>query len=328
MPKDHRLYELSDAEFEGVVVQICVRWLGQGVTPFAPGKDGGRDAKFHGTATSFPSANAPHVGHFVVQAKHVNERDRSCSDPEFAKLLKGEYHPKIRRLSLAGLCDHYLVFTNRRLTGGADEKLIKELLSVGPKTAYIVGVERCHLAIDDHPEIRRTLPNRDDAVPFRFNPDELKEVIGALHDYINDGVGKAFDSASDFEKIKLRNEKNTINGLSDAYYREIVVAHSMPYFDKVETFLKNPRNAELKAIYHDAADELKQKILVTRERFPAFDNVFAFLYEEIQKERSTLKGKRRMISVILHYMYCNCDIGSKHALIEQEAAGADPSEAS
>jgi hypothetical protein len=42
MPKDHRLYELSDAEFEGVVVQICVRWLGQGVTPFAPGRDGGK----------------------------------------------------------------------------------------------------------------------------------------------------------------------------------------------------------------------------------------------------------------------------------------------
>jgi hypothetical protein len=86
---------------------------------------------------------------------------------------------------------------------------------------------------------------------------------------------------------------------------------------------ENPRNANLKALYHDAADELKQKILVNRERFPAFDNVFAFLYEEIQKERSALKGKRRMISVLLHYMYCNCDIGSKHGSIELEAADAD-----
>ena len=169
MSKDYRLYELSDAEFEGVVVQICVRWLGQGVTPFALGRDGGRDAKFHGTATSFPSANAPHVGPFVIQAKHVNERDRSCSDRDFAKLVKGE-HSKVRRLSSAGLCDHYLVFTNRKLTGGADEKLVRELLSLGPKTAYIVGVERCHLAIDDYPEIRDALPNRDDAMPFRFNP--------------------------------------------------------------------------------------------------------------------------------------------------------------
>ena len=223
MPRDHRLYELSDAEFESVVVQICVRWLGQGVTPFASGKDGGRDAKFHGTATCFPSANKPHAGHFVVQAKHVNERDRSCSDRDFAKQLKGE-HSKVRRLSAGGLCNHYIVFTNRRLTGGADEKLIKELVALGPQTAYIAGVERCHLAIDEFPEIRDGLPNRYDTVPFRFNPDDLKEVIGALHDYVDSGAARAFDSASDFEKVKLRNEKNTINGLSDAYYREMIVA--------------------------------------------------------------------------------------------------------
>lgn len=322
MPRDYRLYELSDTEFEGLVVRICVRWLGQGVTPFAPGRDGGRDAKFHGTATCFPSANAPHTGHFVVQAKHVSERDRSCSDRDFAKLLKGE-HTQVKRLSGEGLCDHYLVFTNRKLTGGADEKLIKELLGLGPKNAHLIGVERCHLALDDYPDIQATLPNRDDKMPFRFNPDELKEVIGALHAYVADGTERAFDSAVDFEKVRLRNEKNTINGLSETYYREIIIADSMPHFEKVEAFLKNPRNDKLAALYHDAADELKQKILVNRSEFPTFDSVFAFLYEEIQKERSALKGKRRMISVLLHYMYCNCDIGSKHPASDLVATDAD-----
>jgi hypothetical protein len=322
MPRDHRLYELSDTEFEGVVVQVCVRWLGQGVTPFALGKDGGRDAKFHGTATNFPSATNPHSGHFVVQAKHVNERDRSCSDRDFAKLLKAEY-PKVKRLSGAKLCDHYLLFTNRKLTGGADEKLIKELVALGPTSAQIVGVERCHLAIDEYPDIRDTLPNRYDTMPFRFNPDDLKEVIGALHDYVENDATKEFDSATDFEKIKLRNEKNTINGLSDAYYREIIVADSMPHFDNVGSFLKNPRNAELKALYHDAADDPKQKILVNRGQFETFDHVFEFLREEIQKERAALRGKRRMISVLLHYMYFNCDIGSKHPLPKVEMADAD-----
>jgi len=322
MPRDHRLYELSDAEFESVVVQICVRWLGQGVTPFASGKDGGRDAKFNGTATCFPSITAPLTGHVVVQAKHVNERDRSCSDRAFVRLLKDE-HEKVKRLSAAGICDHYMVFTNRRLTGGADETLIPPLLAQGPKTAHIIGVERCHLALDEYTAIRDALPNRDDAVPFRFNPEELKDVIGALHDYVEIGSDKAFDSARDFEKIKVQKEKNVINGLSDAYYREIIVADSMPHFDKVESFLKNPRNSGLQALYHDAADELKQKILINRTHFDTFDNVFAFLREEIQKERSSLKGKRRMISVLLHYMYFNCDIGSKHSPTEPVMANAD-----
>jgi hypothetical protein len=312
MPRDYRLHELSDAEFEGLVVQVCVRWLGQGVTPFASGRDGGRDAKFHGTAERFPSVTAPHSGHFVMQAKHVNEPGRSCSDRDFARLLKNE-HPKVKRLATEKVCDHYLVFTNRKLTGGADEKLIKELVAQGLSSAYIVGAERFHLAIDEYREIRDALPNRYDTVPFRFEPDDLKEVIGALHDYVDNDATKAFDSASDFEKIKLRDEKNLINGLSETYYREIIVADSMPHFEKVERFLKNPRNTALAALYHDSADELKQKILIHRAEFESFDKVFGFLYEEIQKERSALRGKRRMISVLLHYMYCNCDIGSKHA---------------
>ena len=59
MRRDYRLYELHDDEFERLVVRICVRWLGEGVTPFAPGKDGGRDGKFHGRANCFPSVAEP-----------------------------------------------------------------------------------------------------------------------------------------------------------------------------------------------------------------------------------------------------------------------------
>lgn len=322
MPRDYRLYELSDAEFEGIVVQICVRWLGQGVTPFAPGRDGGRDAKFHGTAACFPSPTNPHSGHFVVQAKHVNERDRSCSDKEFLRVLKDEY-PKIKRLIAEKICDHYIVFTNRRLPGGADEKLTKELMALDLKSAYIAGVERCHLALDEYAAIGDSLPNRRDVLPFRFNPDDLKEVISALHDYVDDGAKRAFDSARDFEKVRLKNGKNRINGLSEDYYQEIIIADSMPHFEKVDRFLKNPRNAPLAALYHDAADELKQKILVNRAHFESFDKVFAFLYEEIQKERAALHGKRRMISILLHYMYFNCDIGSKHQSSREAPVNAD-----
>lgn len=90
-----------------------------------------------------------------------------------------------------------------------------------------------------------------------------------------------------------------------------MVSNSFPHFGRIDDFLKNPRNAKFAALYHDSADELKQKILAARAKFATFDSVFAFLVEEIQKKRAALKGKRRMISVMLHYMYANCDIGSK-----------------
>ena len=48
------------------------------------------------------------------------------------------------------------------------------------------------------------------------------------------------------------------------------------------------------------------------------------MYECVQEKREALRGKRRLITILLHYMYCNCDIGSKEDPIDrQEAAHAD-----
>ena len=321
MRRDYRLYELNDDEFEKLVVQICVRWLGQGVTPFAAGKDKGRDGKFFGKANCFPSAAEPLEGHCVIQAKHVAAPNKSCSDRDFGRLLKKE-HPKIKALVGSGICDHYLVFTNRKLTGGADQALIAALKTLGLKGAYVIGVERMHLALDDYADVRDTLPNRGDSAPFRFEPDEMVEVIEALHAYTKDDSSSGFNSARDFETVRIRDEKNKINGLTEDYFQQIIVNRSMPHFSCVEEFLKNPRNEEYAELYHDAADELKQKILINRSKFDAFDSVFAFLSEQIQMPRTALRGKRRLVNILLHYMYCNCDIGSKHGAPGQEISDA------
>lgn len=310
MARDYRLYELNDEEFERLVVKICAYWLGAGVTPFAAGKDGGRDGKFAGKANEFPSTASPLEGHCVLQAKHVSAPNKSCSDRDFERLLKKE-HAKIKALIKDGICDHYIVFTNRKLTGGADQKLVKELKALGLKSAHIVAVEMIDLAVEKYADIRDWMPNQGDVMPFRFAPDDLVEVIGAVGDFAKNGTQDEFHSATDFDSIKIKTEKNTLNGLSKEYYEQLIVNGSMPHFQQVELFLKNPRNRDLADIYHDAADELKAKILVARAQFETFDAVFAFLYEAIQKQREKLKGKRRMVSIMLHYMYFNCDIGSK-----------------
>ena len=50
--------ELSPNQFEGLVVAICQFVLGTSVQGFATGPDGGRDAKFVGTADLLPSTSA------------------------------------------------------------------------------------------------------------------------------------------------------------------------------------------------------------------------------------------------------------------------------
>jgi hypothetical protein len=322
MRRDFRLYELNDDEFERLIVRICVKWLGAGVTPFAPGKDGGRDGKFHGTATCFPSTAAPISGHVVLQAKHVAAPDKSCSDRDFGRLMRKE-HPKIKLLVARGICDHYIAFTNRKLTAGAEPKLVAPILLMGAKTASFIGVERLHMALEEHSDIRETLPNLADQVPFRFNHDDLIEVIGAVHDYVYSTPDSGFDSAHDFDAVHIRDVKNKLNGLSEDYHDQIIVAGSMPHFAAIDAFLRNPRNRALATLYHDAADELKTKILTKRAEFDAFDEVFAFIYEAVQEKRTHLKGKRRMISIVVHYMYCNCDIGSKSLIPIIEGANAN-----
>lgn len=310
LPRDFRLHELNEDEFEELAVRISIRWLGEGVTPFARGKDGGRDGKFFGVANAFPSAAEPLSGHCVLQAKHIAAPNKSCSDSDFQRLLQLE-HPKIRRLVDEKICDHYIVFTNRKYSGGADEALIPELIGLGLKTAHIVGNERLHLALKDMSDVRETLPNRYDAAPFRFDADDIVEVIGALSAFARDGVDNAFNSAIDFEKLKMP-RKNELNGVTDDYYTQVLVGQSMPHFEVVSQFLNNPRNTEFADIYHDAADELKQKIIAKRDQFGPFDDIFLFMYEQIQSRKTALKGKRRLISILLHYMYFNCDIGIKH----------------
>ena len=102
----------------------------------------------------------------------------------------------------------------------------------------------------------------------------------------------------DFEAIKIKEEKNRINGLTKDYYEQIIVNGSMVHFGRVEEFLKNPRNRKFASLYHDAADELKQSILVHRKQFETFDNVFAFLSSEVQQKRTALKYERRLANFL------------------------------
>lgn len=69
--------DLSDDQFEKLVVFLCQRLLGISVQGFAKGPDGGRDAKFVGTAELHPSKAAPWVGTIIVQAKHTNGYNRN-----------------------------------------------------------------------------------------------------------------------------------------------------------------------------------------------------------------------------------------------------------
>jgi hypothetical protein len=305
----YRLYELHDEDFEQLVIQICIKVLGTGVFSFAPGKDGGRDGRFTGTAQAYPSAESPLSGKFVIQAKHTRNGAASCSDKDFTQILKEEL-TRIKALVKSGDLEHYLLFTNRRLTGVKDAQVRQRLRKVRKlKTGDIFGKETITSHLVSNHKIWRDLGFERDGTPFRVNPTDLVTVIKDFHNAVK-GRKNIFKSATNFTHVK-KNKKNKINKLSAEYY-EYIQSDSLPHFDRIKRFLEDSRNEPLRAMYHDAADDFKAKIITFRGKFSSFDEILTFLYDEILSAGTFQAGQKRLVKIFLHYMYFDCDIG-RHA---------------
>lgn len=269
---DFHLYKLTDEDFENLVVQICRDWLGEAASKFAPGRDGGRDSKFEGTANNFPSKVEPARGKFIVQAKASRSPVASASNGGFTTVVKKEFS-KIKKLKADGEIDNYILFTNRKKPAGADKKivdLIKDETGVGH--VWLRGREEIESYLDVHAELVRSLGLDRLRSPLRIRPEELSRVIQAFDKHI-DVMDKAFDSMMNFAGYKGITKKNKINELSDDYFKYIT-ANSEPHFSDIKSFLENPRNEDWRRAYHNAADQFQSKVVVHRGKFGAFEEVF------------------------------------------------------
>jgi len=71
--------DLSEDQFEKLIVLLCQRLLGIATQGFAKGPDGGRDAKFMGTAELHPSRTAP-------QPNSPMGRHRYCAGQAYQRI--------------------------------------------------------------------------------------------------------------------------------------------------------------------------------------------------------------------------------------------------
>lgn len=303
------LHDLHESEFEQLVTLICREVLGIGITSFAKGKDGGKDAKFEGTANAFPSTAAPATGKFIVQAKHTSSPTGSCSDSGFVTLIKGEL-PKIQRQFNEGRLTHYLVFTNRRKPGGADDAvtdLIKSSTSV--QNVWLRGYEDIERELSLHPHWVKALGLDKLRSPLQFVPEDMRDVILALHAQ-RSVLPTAFDSEHDFQNYPGLPKKNSINRLSAAY-DSYIRQDSMMHFATIRRFLENPRNADLADQYHAVADDLRGQLIAHRDRFDSFDLALEHVFVLMHERSPELVPRRKLLKTVLHYMYVDCDIGEK-----------------
>lgn len=302
------LYDLNCDDFESLVILICNHILGSATIPFSKGKDGGKDGKYIGQANKIPSESNPWNGKIIIQAKHTIKINATCSDSPFNRIIESEVITAIESLKSRNEIDYYLLFTNRSLSGIQDSVIAKKINDATDIPTILMADEKIQMYLKEYPDVVRTAELNRLLLPFEFDESDLRDVIVFLHKQIKEGGTISIQSGFEYPGL---DKKNELNKLSKNYFDD-VVKKSMGDFDKIRLFLSDSINQDIEEIYADAVSELNAKIALKREQFYEFEQILETCYDNIVRDNAEiLKGKKKLVRTLLHYMYCNCDIGIK-----------------
>lgn len=307
--------DLGDEQFEKLIVFLCQRLLGISVQGFAKGPDGGRDAKFVGTAELHPSKAAPWIGTTVIQAKHTNGYNRNFSESDFYSAIGtnnvlGKEIPRITKLRESEQLDHYMLFANRRLAGNAESEIrafISTQCGIPASSIYLCGLEQLEVWLKNFPEVPRLAGLDPVDSPLIVSPDDLAEVVQALARQMVE-VQAVFDDPPTSRVPYER--KNALNNMTDDYAK----AQRKRYLKEttqIRSFLSAPENLELLRLYESVVDEFQLKIIAKRKDYQTFDEVMEYLVDLLFNRDPILRqhAHKRLTRAVLFYMYWNCDIG-------------------
>lgn len=307
--------DLSDGQFESLIILLCQRLLGISVQGFAEGPDGGRDAKFNGTAELYPSKASPWIGITIIQAKHTNGFNRNFSESDFfststKNTILSEEIPRIKKLREAKHLDHYMLFSNRRLSGNAETKIseyIATQCSIPVSSICLCGIEQIEIWLKNFPEVARGANLDPVDSPLIVSPDDLAEIVQALARQ-KEGLVKLIDAPP---TVRVSYEqKNALNNMSAQYAREQRHRY-LKETAQIRTFLAAPENLELLRMYESVVEEFQLKIITKRKDYQTFDEVMEYLIDLLFSRDPVLRqrGHKSLTRMVLFYMYWNCDIG-------------------
>jgi hypothetical protein len=153
-----------------------------------------------------------------------------------------------------------------------------------------------------------------DAHSMRFSWDDLREIITAFHDVVRpDQPG---DSRYDLTAVDME-AKNTANRMNADYFK-MMREHHEPYFCRIRQFLGNPINEPIVSLYHEVVDELRAEIAAEQQQVEDFAAILRRLYSAaVANSPDGLRSRRRVLNILLSFMYFNCDIGRKDASAHQ-----------
>ncbi|MED4229511.1 hypothetical protein [Neobacillus cucumis] len=149
----YNLHLLGWKAFENLCCSVMQQTFGVTYTPFSEGKDGGRDGFFEGEGR-YDIKDKSLNGKFVFQCKHTTNSEESMK----LSLVEDEIKKITLLVDELGI-KHYIIFTNRKLSGGNDSIIRKKFLEInGLESCTILGSEWFDITIDGDKRLRRLVP--------------------------------------------------------------------------------------------------------------------------------------------------------------------------
>ncbi|HTW48432.1 MAG TPA: ABC-three component system protein [Acidobacteriaceae bacterium] len=305
---------LGDDQFETLIIFLCQKLLGIGVQGFSKGKDGGRDAKFVGTAELHPSKASPWSGTTIIQAKHTNGYNKSFSETDFynpkpdTNSVLSEEVPRIKKLRAGKELDHYMLFANRRLAGNAESIIvgyISDKTGVPKPSIYLCGLEQLEIWLKGFPGVATDAKLELVDSPLIVSPDELAEVVQAFAEHQKTIVTAIDDAPTDRVSYE---KKNGLNNMTKEY-ADVQRKYYLKETPQIQNFLAAPENVGLLRQYEATIEEFQLKLIAKRKDYQTFDDVMNYLVDLLFARDPILRSHKRLTRALLFYMYWHCDIG-------------------
>lgn len=308
--------DLSPEQFERLVVFLCQKLLGMGVQGFAKGRDGGRDAKFMGTAQLHPSTTGPWTGTVIIQAKHTNGYNKHFLETDFFNsksnnTVIGEETPRISALRDASQLDHYMLFSNRRLSAGAESTIrahISTTCGLPEASIALFGLDDLERLLTTFPEVADQADLDPVDSPLIVTSQDLADVVEALA-----RQKEVFSQVADTPPVPRTpyEAKNAVNNMTQDYAKALRRRY-LKETAQIRAFLAAPENEEILRAYETVVEEFELKILAKRKDYQTFDEVIEYLIELLFSRDALLRQRphKPLTRALVFYMYWNCDIGT------------------
>jgi hypothetical protein len=309
-------HDLHDTQYENLVVALCSFILGDGVQGFTKGVDGGKDGKFIGKATSYPSVVAPWNGKIIIQAKHTTSLVGLFSDSDFSSstnsgsVLNKEI-PRIKTLIKNGELDYYMLFSNRKLSGVSEDPIktfISEQSGLSKDNIALIDTVNLTMLLNKYGQAYKVAGISPLVNAFQIFPDDLAVVLEAFIQHKESLVPSELSVNVPIEKRTAFALKNQINGLSEAYAKSILKGYFCD-FEAIREFLAAPQNESFQRNYMLTAEDFNFKLLAEKHKYDNFDQVLNMLFERLRVADEVFKKNVRLTRTVLFYMYWNCDLG-------------------